>query len=124
MRCMAKNKQKFYYCLFQSKVPNTDSQGRKTGGYRTVYGDAVEAMGNISAATGESQAEVFGSMEDYDKVIVVDNAGPVMDENTVLFVDKSPAYGKDGTPLFDYTVKRVARSLNSISYAIRKAEVT
>lgn len=124
MRCMAKNKQKFHYCLFQSKVPNTDSQGRKTGGYRTVYAEAVEAMGNISAATGESQAEVFGSMEDYDKVIIVDNSGPIMDENTVLFVDKSPAYDKDGTPLFDYMVKRVARSLNSISYAIRKAEVT
>ena len=44
-------------------------------------------------------------------------------EDTVLFVDKNPEY-KDGKPLYDYIVKRVAKSLNSISIAISKVNVS
>ena len=44
-------------------------------------------------------------------------------EDTVLFVDKEPEY--DGEkPLYDYVVKRVAKSLNSISIAISKVNVS
>ena len=44
-------------------------------------------------------------------------------EDTVLFVDKKPEY--DGEkPMYDYIVKRVAKSLNSISIAISKVNVS
>lgn len=47
-----------------------------------------------------------------------------IDENTLLFVDKEPEFGNDGNPLCDYRVRRVAKSLNSISYAISKVTVS
>ena len=89
-----------------------------------MYGPAVQLKGNISAATGETQVEVFGHLDDYDKVIVLGDADCPINEDSVLFVDKKPEYDPNGDPLFDYTVKRVARSLNSVSYAIRKVEVS
>lgn len=124
MRCMVKNMVSFWYCPYLRNEPIVDAQGRKTGGQRSVYGAAVQFKGNISAATGETQVEVFGHLDDYDKVIVLGNADCPINENSVLFVDKKPEYDQNGDPLFDYTVKRVARSLNSVSYAIRKVEVS
>ena len=124
MRCMVKNMGPFWYCPYLRNEPMTDAQGRKTGGQRSVYGPAVQLKGNISAATGETQVEVFGHLDDYDKVIVLGAADCPINEDSVLFVDKKPEYDPNGDPLFDYTVKRVARSLNSVSYAIRKVEVS
>ena len=57
-------------------------------------------------------------------MIVTDDLLCPIDENTVLFIDKEPGYTEDGTPLYDYIVKRVARSLNSISYAVSKVSVS
>ena len=68
--------------------------------------------------------EQFGNFISYDKVIVTDDLTCPIDENTVLFIDKSPEYDDDGNPLYDYIVKRVARSLNSISYAVSKVTVS
>jgi hypothetical protein len=64
----------------------------------------------------------------------------------VLFIDKEPEYGEAVTidyqesdtvlgedtatpvtvqiPLYDYTVRRVAKSLNSISIAVKKVDVS
>ena len=47
-----------------------------------------------------------------------------IDENTVLFVDKEPEYDADGTPIYDYFVRRVAKSLNCISIAIAKVKTS
>ena len=41
----------------------------------------------------------------------------------MLFIDKAPEF-KDGKPTFDYTVRRVAKSLNAISYAVSKVKVS
>jgi len=57
-------------------------------------------------------------------VIVTDDLTCPIDENSVLFVDKLPEYSEDGTPLYDYVVKRVAKSLNAIAYAIQKVNVS
>ena len=42
----------------------------------------------------------------------------------MLFIDKKPQYDEDGKPLYDYQVRRVAKSLNSISYAVSKVTVS
>ncbi len=124
MRCMERNKVPFAYCLFLRTEPVLDEDGHRTAEKKVVYAEAEEARANISCATGEAQEEVFGNLSDYDKVIVMDDPRFPMDENTVLFVDKAPEYTEDGTPLYDYTVKKVARSLNSVSYAIKKVTVS
>lgn len=80
-------------------------------------------LANISPASGAAQVEQFGQFVSYDKVIVTDDMSCPISEDTVLFVDKEPEY--DGKkPLYDYVVKRVAKSLNSISIAISKVNVS
>ena len=124
MRCLERNKVSFWYCPFVRKEPVVDEKGRKTGEQRVIYDAAVPVNANVSSAMGEAQEQVFGNLEAYDKVIVIEKPDFPMDENSVLFVDKAPAYAKDGQPLFDYVVKQVARSLNTVSYAITKAVVS
>lgn len=146
MILMDRNKRTFSYCLFDTEVPIYDENNDETGETQVTYEEAVSVRANISAATGSSQIEQFGNFISYDKVIVTDDVDIPINENTVLFVDKEPEYKeivigtetvideetqqeiqKDVTiklPLYDYIVKRVARSLNSVSIAISKVEVS
>ena len=125
MRTMERNKQSFLYLLYDRKEPVTDEDGNETGEETVVYKPAVSFRANVSAATGASQVEQFGSLTGYDKVIVTDDLTCPIDENTVLFLDKEPEYDEeDGKPLYDYMVKRVAKSLNSVSIAVTKVSVS
>lgn len=124
MRTLNRNKLPFWYLLYDSKVPAKDEYGNETGEELVVYKPAVAMNANISAATGSAQVEQFGNFAGYDKVIVTDDLTCPIDENTVLFIDKEPQYDEDGKPLYDYMVKRVAKSLNSISYAVSKVTVS
>ncbi len=124
MKCMERNKSTFYYCLYEGEERATDEDGNETGEKQVVYADPVLLRANISPATGNTSVEQFGNSLQYDKVIVLDDVSCPIDEHSVLFIDKSPAFDTDGTPLFDYIVKKVARSLNSVSIAIAKVEVS
>lgn len=124
MRCLERNKVDFYYALFERNEDILDENGCKTGEQRVIYFPPVKMKANISTAKGESQSEQFGKDIKYDKVIVTEETDCPIDENTVLFVDVEPAFDSDGNPLFDYIVKKVAKSLNSVSYAISKVSVS
>lgn len=124
MKTMERNKVPFWYLLYDRKEAVKDEDGNETGDYRVVYKKAVFRRENISAATGSAQVEQFGNFISYDKVIVTDDLCCPIDENTVLFIDKEPEYDEYGNPLYDYIVKRVAKSLNSISYAVSKVNVS
>lgn len=121
---MNRNKQTVYYSLFDKKEEIKDENGLFTGAYKIVYKTPVKMAANVSAATGSAQAELFGANISYDKVIVIDDTMCPIDENTVLCVDSAPEYDSSGNLIFDYVVKRVAKSLNSISYAISRAVVS
>ena len=132
MRCLLRNKQDFYYALYEGKNEMTDEYGNKTGEYELVYSSPVKCRANISAAQGEVQSRQFGESESYDKVIVLDNREIPINEYSVLWVDTAPLIDKDGLVLnergevvtpHDYIVKKVARSLNSVSIAISKVRV-
>lgn len=120
MHCLWRNKVPFYYSLYAGKQMTTDAYGYETGEYKTVYSDPVKIYGNVSSASGQAQVEQFGNLVQYDKVIVIEYRNCPIDENTLLYVDCVP--GNDTKP--DYVVKRVARSLNSVSYAISKVTIT
>lgn len=127
MKTLLRNLRTFWYCLYDGKVELEDGDGNVTGDYAVQYQDPVALRGNISTARGTVQDEVFGQDISYDRVIILDDPNCPIDENTVLFVDKEPEMVSDGTvsrPLFDYVVRRVARSLNSVAYAIERADVT
>lgn len=124
MKIMERNKSTFYYLLYQSKERTTDEEGNETGEGRVIYGDPVAMRANVSAATGYAQTEQFGNFITYDKVIVTDDLSCPIDENSVLFIDKEPEFDANGNPKYDYTVRRVAKSLNSISIAVSKVTVS
>lgn len=117
MRCLDRNKRRFYYATYEGMSKLTDSSGNFTGEYGVTYSDPIEVWGNISPSTGTVYESPFGLTEGYDKVIVLaDPAFPIA-ETSVLWLEK------DITEAFDYTVVRIARSLNSVSIAIKKVDV-
>lgn len=125
MRCLTRNKRRFYYALFNSKNELLDENGYFTGDYELKYGNPVSAMANISAAKGEVTTRQFGEELIYDKVVVMDNPRTEIDEYAVMWIDSVPVLEADGTTKtpHDYVVKQVARSLNSVSIAAAKVDV-
>ena len=124
MRCMERNKTTFYYCSYEGEKAVLDADGYDTGEVQVVYSTPVPLRANVSPATGNTSVEQFGNSLQYDKVVVLNDPDCPIDEHTVLFVDTEPAFDTDGAPLFDYVVKKVARSLNSVSIAIGRVEVS
>lgn len=123
MRMMERNMSTFYYMLYLGKKEILDDWDNATGEYESIYSDPMEMRANISPSKGESQVEVFGNLTNYEKTIVISDVNCPIDENTILFIDKGVEF-EDGVPKYDYTVRRVGKSLNSISYAISKVEVS
>lgn len=134
MKCMSRNKVRFFFSLYEKREPIKDEYGNDTGEYEVSHGNPKEFSANISAAKGETSTRQFGETESYDKVIVMDNDAPPIDEYTILWVDTIPSVEEDGslslnddgeviTP-HDYIVKKVARSLNGVSVAISKVNVS
>lgn len=122
VRCLRRNKKVFYYSNFIKKDSVKDDKGFDTGEFRLLYTEPKRVKGHVSAARGISRVEQFGSDLRYDKIIYLDKPKFPMDENSILFVDKKPEYDEDENPLNDYVVIKVARSLNSVAYAIRRIE--
>ena len=110
-----------------------DEYGNELNETTVAYSNPVACKGNISAARGETAVRQFGEYESYDRVIVMDDPNTPINEYAVLWVDSIPtlnengslATNNDGSPVtpWDYTVKKVARSLNSVSIAISKVTV-
>ena len=134
MRCMNRNRSRFFYSVYLGKVPVKDEYGNVTGEYEIQLSNPIEGFANISAAKGETQTRQFGENESYDKVIVLDDVNTAIDEYSVLWIDSVPQLNEDGslalnssdeaiTP-YDYVVTRKAVSLNSVSIAVRKVEVS
>lgn len=133
MRCSERNKRDFWYAPFQSSSNMVDEYGNELNETTVAYGNPVACKGNVSAARGETAVRQFGEYESYDRVIVMDDPNTPINEYAVLWVDSIPtlnedgslATNNDGSPVtpWDYTVKKVARSLNSVSIAISKVIV-
>lgn len=125
MRSLLRNQVAFYYAPYLSKNEIIDNYGNRTGEYEIVYGEPLKVYGNISAAQGETQTRQFGESETYDKVIVLGNPNTPINEYSILWVDSEPTLSGDSTKKVphDYVVKKVARSLNSVSIAISKVNV-
>ncbi len=118
MRALVRNKVPFYYALYEGST-EIMRNGLHTGEYGNSYSTPTLTYGNISAGTGNSDSELYGlSPSDYDKVIVMDEVAIPLTESSILWVDNL-----DTDEPYDYIVKRIARSLNSVSIAIKKVTV-
>lgn len=127
MRTLLRNLRTLYYCQYDHREDIIDEDGNITGDYRIIYQDPVPLKANISTARGTVQDEVFGQDISYDRVVICDDPDCPINEDSVLFVDKPPEMDDTVSPprpIYDYVVRRVARSLNSVAYAIERVDVT
>ncbi len=119
MRTQVINRTPFYYAMYLGKTPAEDSDGFYTGEDVIQYSEPVRyTRANISPATGMSNTEQFGNLDNYDKVIVTSDLGCPIDENSVLWIDEP-----DTTKPYNYIVKRVSKSKNGVSIAVAKVQV-
>lgn len=119
MRELERNKITIYYALFDKNEPILDDDGNDTGEERPTYFAPVELRINVSPALGESATRQFGTTVDYDRTLVICDTTLPVDEQTVFWIDET-----DTSKAFDYTVKKVAKSLNSLLIAVKKVEVS
>ncbi len=108
MRCMVRNKSKFYYASYIGETEIIDEYGNATGEYEIEYSNPIEAFGNVSAAQGEMQSRQFGESESYDKVIVLDDRNAPIDEHSILWVDTLPHPQEVSTQDTNLIVKRAS----------------
>ena len=126
MRTLHRNKIRIFYANYRDKVPRKDEYGNLTGEYDITYDNPVEVKANVSAARGEATTRQFGDDVSYDRIIVVDDRRFPISESSILWIDTLPEIAEDGstkTP-YDYIVKQVATSLNSVSIAVSKVNVS
>jgi hypothetical protein len=126
MRALHRNKVRVFYANYRDKAPLKDEYGNLTGEYDVSYDNPIAIMANVSAARGEATTRQFGDDEGYDRVIVLDDPKFPIAATSILWIDTPPEIAEDGsteTP-HDYIVKQVAVSLNSVSIAVSKVNVT
>lgn len=119
MKCMERNKQVVWFAAYRGKEEIV-SDGRRTGQYKTLVGEPVMARAVVSAARGALENEQFGINVNYDRTILFDDAHVPVDDATVFWIEKDP---KRGAEPWNYTVEKVARSLNSTAVAVKRVSV-
>lgn len=126
MKCLRKNMRQFWYALYEKDEEITDADGNYTGLYKPVYTSPRLMRANISAARGTTNEQLFGVDISYDKTVATAYVNCPITETSVLWIDNEPLINSDGftdTP-WDYTVSSVAKSINSITYAVKKVDVS
>ena len=135
-RTCFRNKQVFWYALYDSTVEQYDEYGNQIG-TSASYGNPVQTQGNISPARGNVVARQFGDDDQYDKTIVTGDRDTPIDEYAVLWIDTVPELDDNGalkvnadgeivTP-WDYIVRKVGRGLpnfGSTTIAVKKVTVS
>lgn len=102
-----------------SDVTVTDEWGNilETGEKESSYAEPTAIKLVVSPASGVVADELFGSLQDYDRILITEKGCPI-NEHSILWID-APV-----TEPHDYIVKKVARSLNFVAYAVSRVEVS
>lgn len=123
MKALERNKQTIYYANYTGKT-DVYEEGLFTGEHTPTYTTPAEAKVNVSASRGEAYIDLFGTDINYTNTIVSDKDLGI-NENSILWIGVSPSTSTSSaiTP-HNYTVVSVAKSFNSVVYAIRKVDVS
>lgn len=128
MKALKRNKQTFWYANLSTTAqpePLIDDYGNETGEMGLTYDLPTEFHANISAARGTADLDAFGINANYSKTIVTDNLTLPVDKSTILWIDKEPdSNGESGAIKHDYVVVAVAKSLNSLTIAVKEVSVS
>lgn len=124
MKALLRNKQTFYYANI-STTTATMENGYETGEQTITYTAPVAASANISPARGSADFDPFGINENYTKTIVTDDLTLAIGKSTILWIGIAPdKNGEAGTIKHNYVVVQVARSLNSLTIAVKEVNVS
>jgi hypothetical protein len=118
MRCLNINKSIVFYALYIEDEEIIDKSGYPTGEFKPKYGEIKSINLNVSSAKGNEYTAPFGSNLEYDRTLVTEDVDLPIDEKTIFWIDE-----KNTNKPYDYIVKKVAKSINSISYAVKKVDV-
>ena len=123
MRNLEINKKEFVALNYLGKESIVDSQGKRTGESKVLYGDEIVFKTHISGASGVAVIDSNGISIEYDKSFILtrylfEKVG--FTENTVFFIDKTPEDDANGQPLYDYKVKRIKDTLNEVLILLEK----
>jgi hypothetical protein len=125
MRSLIRNKQTFWYANIDNVTQAVDEYGNETGEQVIEYTAPVEFEANISAARGTADLDAFGINANYSKTIVTDDLTIPIDKSTILWIDNEPDDGGEaGEIKHDYVVVQVAKSLNSLTIAVKEVSVS
>lgn len=127
MRCLIRNKVPFYYANLIGSEEIINEDGYKTGEKRLIYDRPKQIEANISVAKGEVVLQLFGGNESYDKIIVSDDTHLPINEYSVIWIDSVPVFDEKNNEIItpnNYIVKRIAKSLNSVSIAVNRVNIS
>lgn len=125
MRTLKRNQVEFRYANVVGTQPVFDADGYETGETQPLYGKPIRAFGNISASKGAAELELFGLNTNYTKTVIPDDPALPIDKSTILWIDNEPDdAGEAGAVKHDYVVAAAAKSLNSLTIAVREVDVS
>ena len=119
MRNLLRNCQPVFYRLYEGEEEIIDEYGNATGSFVPKYSELMSAMLSVSPNKGNSEAEMFGTLEDYDRTVTTADIRCPIDENAILWLDNADTEGP-----YNAIVKRRAPWKNSISFAIKNVKVS
>ena len=116
---LARNDFPVQYKMYLGQTEIVDEYGNKTGSFTPAYTEIKTAYLSVSPNKGNAEAEMFGTLTDYDRTMTTADTSCEIDEDSVLWLD-----GADTNGPYNYIVKRRAPWKNSVSFAIKKVEVS
>ena len=127
MRGLARNKRDLYYSLYLGTADIKEG-GLVTGQKKILYSPPVLVRMNVSPQKGVASEEIFGINEDYTVTAITTDMSCPIDENSIVWFGITPTWTVVNnevviTTANNYVVRAVAKSLNSIAYALKKVDV-
>lgn len=115
MRSLKRNQSTVFYSLKSETKDTFDKNGNPIYSYSEPIKDSF----TLSPNTGEAEMQPFGRDVDYDRNMITHDMECKIDEFSRLWIDKDPL-----TESHNYIVKKVAKSLNCIKYAIKEVNTS
>lgn len=117
MQSLARNKQTLYYATYSGITDVVDADGNLTGEKATSYSFPVKACMNIAPNTGRVVTSYFGNDTNYSHILCTTDMSCPINQNTRVWIGQTPNQSADN---WNFVVKRVAKSLNSILIAVEE----
>lgn len=119
VRNLRSNLSMVHFKTYEGQEEIVDEYGNSTGSFAPKYGDLQTAQLCVSPNKGSSEADMFGSLEDYDRTMTTADIGCLIDESAILWLDGQPT-----DESHNYIVKKRATWKNSVAFAVKKVTVS